>query len=174
MGATAPGPSLAILLKKMAYTEVAQVKKRAKRALNHSDAGKQAEIDAAITEGIEWGESRINVRLAARYPVPFVDGSVPVPIQHICADFAAYFALREVYSGGADNESPTLAREILAEAYKELEALAEGDAQLVDDLQDDQVGVIANQGTPGPLASFDLVNKTVEDTFPFAPYKRCF
>lgn len=157
----------------MAYTTSEKVKKRAKRALNPTDTDKLTAMGEIIDEGIEWGQSRIDSRLAERYPVPF-DGTVPKVIQAICSDFAAYFTLRELFGGGAENKSPTLAREMLDEAEKWLEDLATGKASIpdLDDADTEAAaGILSSHSTPGPLAQFDLVNRPNITTAPFAPYR---
>lgn len=113
----------------MAYTTLAQVKKRSQKNLSPDDA--PTAYDSIIEEGMEWALVRINGKLADKFPsgLPAMP-STPSLIQHIAADLAAYFALVESFSGAADNEPTLLAQELKNRAFEALQEIVDGESSL--------------------------------------------
>lgn len=158
----------------MAYTTLEQVQLRSRSNLDPDVDG--LALEATIEEGIVWADSKIDSRLGQRYRVPFAS-PVPSLIAQISADLAAYYALVEIYSGGADNQPTLLAQELKARAFEALTELAEGTASLPDgesgSVSSASIPLRANTtGTAGALAAFDLVNRPCGASIPFASYKR--
>ena len=161
----------------MAYTDIAQVKLRARGTLSPSDD--PAAYDAVITEGIDWGEAKIDARLLGRYPVPFTT-TIPKLVKHVCADYAGYYAITEAFSAGGENKANSFAEELKQRADECLEDIAEGKALLdLGETASPDPGIYSNTSSqPGILTKFDLVNRpsisglTDPQAVPLTPYRR--
>jgi phage gp36-like protein len=82
--------------------------------------------DAILTSAIAGADAEVNVRLAARYTVPF--DPVPEVVRQIAGDLAAARALLAVHSAAEEEESAT-ARAWREQALALLDLLASGEYQ---------------------------------------------
>lgn len=128
------------------------------------DSGEEPVLDSRVTAGIEYADSLIDSKLALRYKVPF--SPVPKLIKNISADLATAFALNGGFSGGGEDEEPSLANQHRKWAMKLLCDLAKGEmvlppAEAPPPLETESA-VVPNHSKLGQrpsLEDFDLYNE---------------
>lgn len=126
--------------------------------------GMEAELDKRISDGIEYADSVVDGKLAARYKVPFT--TVPKLIKNISADLAAAFAVTGNFSAGGEDDEPALAKALREWAMSLLCDIADGELLLNPDEAPPpdtaEIGVVPSHSRLGQrpvMESFDLYNE---------------
>lgn len=127
--------------------------------------GVESKLDSRITGGIEYADSIIDAKLAARYRTPFRQ-PVPILIKNISADLATWKTLKGAFGGGGEDEEPALANSYKADAMELLCQLADGTLKLEPDAapppDEGESAIVPNHSRLGQrptLESFDLYNE---------------